>query len=526
MDTQEKVGQRLMIGIRGQTIDSETKEHLLAIKPGSIILFSRNISSAAQVKELISQINEFLPSPPLIAIDQEGGRVVRFTRDVTVFPGNMALGAADSSDLAYRQGLLSAYQLRKIGIHLNLAPVVDVITSHRNPGITTRSLGDDPGRVSELSVAWIRGTQEMGVAAVAKHFPGKGAAEVDAHRDLPTIPLPRKPFEEVHLFPFKQAIKNGVRGIMTSHVHCPGLDPGTEREGLRPATFSRKIVNGILRAELGFNGVIFSDDLEMGAIVKHYPMAKACAEATLAGHDMLLVCNNYQYQRQGFEALVNAYERSELSLKELDASVKRILALKRFCSRKRPLSQQKISQDPEDLAGQIARQSITVISDEKHLLPVDGRKAGDILLLIPDLSVIHPLEEGYEPTDEHVLIKECQSYWSGKLAFHFFRLNPSQKEIDQMVRAGHKHSLCIVFLSNAQGNEGQRLLIEKLSRGDHPLIFVLLDNPFDLEFIDPKCTCITSYGYRRVQLLALINVLFGKAEATGRLPFKAHEWRR
>ncbi len=283
-----------MVGISGTTIDSETRKHLQEIKPGSVILFSRNISSVRQVEKLIAQLHELLPSPPLIAIDQEGGRVIRFTKGITVFPGNMALGAAGSIELSYQQGLLSALQLKETGIDLNLAPVVDVITSHHNPGITIRSFGDNPERVSDLAAAFIKGTQKAGVAAVAKHFPGKGAAEVDAHFDLPTVSRPRKAFEKIHLFPFKKAVENGVKGIMSTHVYYPKL----ESKKQCPATFSRKIVGDYIRTKLNYDGLIFSDDLEMGAIVKHNTIEEACLKATRAGHDMLLICSNYQWQKQ------------------------------------------------------------------------------------------------------------------------------------------------------------------------------------------------------------------------------------
>ena len=249
----EQVGQRLMIGITGPHLDAETETHVKEIKPGSVILFKRNISSAQQVSELISRIKGILPSPPLIAIDQEGGRVIRFTSDITVFPGNMALGAAGSTALAYKQGLASASQLKAIGIDINLAPVVDVITTFHNPGITIRSFGDDHYKVADFAAALIGGTQQVGMAAVAKHFPGKGAAEVDAHFDLPTISIPKELFEEVHLYPFRQAIENDVQGIMTTHVHCPSLDS----RGNHPATFSPYTVKDLLRTHYTFDGVIF-----------------------------------------------------------------------------------------------------------------------------------------------------------------------------------------------------------------------------------------------------------------------------
>jgi len=505
-----------MIGINGKTINREAKEHLQEIKPGSIILFNRNISSAEQVHKLITQIHELLPLNPLIAVDQEGGRVIRFTKDLTVFPGNMALGAVDSLNLAYQQGLLSAYQLKKIGIDLNLAPVVDVITSSHNPGITTRSFGDDPKRVSDLAIAFIQGTQKMRVAAVSKHFPGKGAAEVDAHFDLPTITISKRSFEKTHLFPFRKAVKNDVKGIMSTHIYCPALDS----KGHYPATFSQKIVKDYIRTKLNYNGVIFSDDLEMGAIVKYYSIEEACIKATLAGHDILLICSSYQLQKQGFHTLVDAYTNYLLPIEELDTSVKRIQNLKKFCNMNIPLDRYKTLLKPEALAQKIAQQSIALISNKKHLLPIDSKKVKDLLLLIPDLSVLPILEEGYKPTEKHFLIKECKRYFSGTLAFHFFPLSLGHREIEEISKLKNKHTLCITFISNAQENKGQRFLIKKLQKWNEEAIFVLMDNPFDLEFLSPKDTCITSYGFRKIQLLSLLKVIFGKVKATGKLPFK------
>jgi len=516
MNIEEKVGQRLMVGINGKTIDSETRKHLLTIKPGFVILFSRNISSAKQVEKLITHIRKLLPLPPLTAIDQEGGRVIRFTKDLTVFPGNMALGAANSLNLAYQQGLLSAHQLKKIGFDLNLVPVVDVITSSHNPGITIRSFGDNPKMVSQLATLFIRGTQKMSVAAVSKHFPGKGAAEIDAHIDLPTIPISRETFEEIHLLPFKKAIKNGVKGIMSAHISCPKLDS----KGHQPATFSPDIIKNYLRKRLNYEGLIFTDDLEMGAIVKHYPVQEACIKATLAGHDILLICSSYQLQKQAFQTLVKAYLNSQLPVEELEASIERIQNLKKFCSRKTPLDRYKTSFKAEVLAQKIAQQSITIISNVKHLLPINSKKVKDLLLLIPDFSVLPTLEEGYKPTDKHFLIKEFKHYFSGKLAFHFFPLSLGQREIEGISKLRKKHTFCITFISNAQENKGQRALIKKLKKWNEETIFVLMDNPFDLQFLSPKDTCITSYGFRKIQLLSLLKVIFGKVKATGKLPFK------
>ncbi len=508
-----------MIGITGTHLDRETEEHLKEINPGSVILFKRNISSARQTAELIAHIKDILPSPPLIAIDQEGGRVIRFTSDITVFPGNMALGATGSTDLAYQQGLESAAQLKEIGIDINLAPVVDVITTYHNPGITIRSFGDDPHKVADLAGALIAGTQQMGVAAVAKHFPGKGAAEVDAHFDLPTISIPKDLFEELHLYPFRQAIENGVQGIMTTHVNCPSLDS----EGDHPATFSPPIVKDLIRTRYKFDGVIFSDDLEMGAIAKHYPIEDACRRATVAGHDMLLICSNYKLQRQAFYELIEDYSSSRLSRDELDESVRRLHTMRKFISLKPSPGNTRLTSTSEDLAQKIAQEAITTISDTRNLIPLTSQATRAVHLLIPDLSDSPALEEGYAPTGEHLLIRECKKCFPGSITFNFFSLNPSHKEIEQLMQSAGKQDTCILFISNAQENQGQKNLIKKVRECYDSLLIVLLDNPFDCEYCNPQDTCLTSYGLRKRQLLSLVKIIFGKAEAHGRLPFRIQD---
>ena len=512
----EKVGQRLMIGIKGTHLDTETKKHLQEIKPGSVILFKRNISSAQQVSDLISQIKDILSTPPLIAIDQEGGRVIRFTSDITVFPGNMALGATGSPDLAYKQGSASAFQLKAIGIDINLAPVVDVITTYHNPGITIRSFGDDHHKVAIFAGALIEGTQQVGIAAVAKHFPGKGAAEMDAHFDLPTIPISKELFEEVHFYPFRKAIEKGVQGIMTTHVHCPSLDS----QGAHPATFSSSIVKEFLRTRYTFDGVIFSDDLEMGAIAKHYPIEDACRRATIAGHDMLLICSNYELQRKALKGLLKDYSSSRLSVEELDASVRRITTVRNFVSPKSSPGKAGHTPNPEDLSRQIAQEAITVISDPRNWIPVNTQKIEGVHLFIPDLSDTPALEEGYTLSEEHLLVKECKQCFPKKVTVTFFPLNPKSSETAQIVHPAGKQDTCILFVSNAQGNQGQKNLIKKVRQCYDNSIFVLLDNPFDCEYTDAQDTCLTSYGLRKRQLLSLVKIIFGKAEPQGKLPFR------
>jgi len=515
MNLEEKIGQRLMVGIRGTTLDTETKKLLQEIKPGSVILFRRNITSADQVKRLILDLKALLPCPPLIAIDQEGGLVVRFTKEITVFPGNMALGATGSADMAYRQGLVSAAELKDIGVDINLAPVLDVITTDHNPGITIRSFGDDPYKVSELGTAYIRGVQEMRIAAVAKHFPGKGAAEIDAHVDLPVVAIPEKTFESIHFPPFAKAVENGVKGIMSTHIYCPFL----EKEEKRPATFSPKIVNHYLREKLHFAGIIFSDDLEMGAIARYYPIGEACIKGVLAGHDFLLICSDYGKQREGLCALLNAYNNELLSLDELGASMQRIQSLRAFCQLKSPeISSNTTPVKPWSLAEQIADQSITLMRDEKGFIPLKSAKDKQILLIMPDLSTLDALEDGYHPSEEHFLNKAFRNFFSGNYRTCFVSIDVTPQDIEKVASLISKNSTVIAFIFNAQAYKGQRQLIARLQNMAPKVIWVLIRNPFDMVFLTSTDTCLVTYGYRKQQLFSLLKVIFGKFEAKGRLP--------
>jgi beta-N-acetylhexosaminidase len=516
MDLKETVGQQLMIGISGISIDAETERHLRDIKPGFIILFARNISSAGQVQELVARLKQLVSPPPLIAVDQEGGRVIRFARDVTVFPGNMALGAADSVELAFNQGFTSAMQLKALGIDINLAPVVDVLTVTDNPAITTRSFGDNPERVSELALAFSRGTRLAGVAAVAKHFPGMGAARVDPHLDLPAVSLSEDTFESIHRLPFKKLMADGINGIMSTHLCCTGLD----NDGTIPATFSTAIVADYIRKRCGYDGLIFSDDLEMGAIARHHRIGDACLGALEAGHDVLLICREYGRQASGFEAVLHACERSAEAQARLAESLRRIAALRQFCATPPFANRQLPAIAPGELAETIARDSVTVISAGTVPLPVDAGDTSEIHLIIPDLSSMPLLEDGYELSERHPIISACRACFPGRCTFQFFPMNPRPADVERIAATAAGHRDCILFLSDALGNPGQRDLIAKIrERCRHPL-FILLDNPFDHALIAPDETCLTAYGSRKVQIQALAKVMFGKAAAPGKLPFR------
>jgi beta-N-acetylhexosaminidase len=294
---------------------------------GHVILFARNVDRPEQVAELVRELQEIARDaghdrPLLVAVDQEGGRVARLREPWTVWPPLRAVGRAGDEETARRMGRALAHELSACGIRCDFAPVVDVDTNPANPVIGDRAFSDDPEVVSRLGAAMIDGLQRGRVAACAKHFPGHGDTDLDSHLDLPAVDHSRKRLEDVELRPFRKAIEAKVATIMTAHVLVRELDDQL------PATLSPRVVDGLLRKEMKYEGVVVSDDLEMGAIAKRWPAGKAAVLAAQAGCDLLPVCKTPDLQVESIEALIRAVEADEISSTSMDDAEARIRAAK------------------------------------------------------------------------------------------------------------------------------------------------------------------------------------------------------
>ena len=257
MTLEELVGQRLMFGIPGPRLRDEDVRLFAETQAAGLILYRRNFESPEHCRRLVVGLEEALGRRLLVATDHEGGRVIMLGDGVTIFPDNLAAGAGGDAFLVERQGRIEAQELRRLGVDLNLAPVLDVLTEGYSPNIGIRSYGKDPALVARFGAARIRGMQARGLSACAKHFPGKGHASLDAHLGLPAIASSWEEMRQTHLPPFVAAIDAGVDAIMTSHPLYSALDPSSRT----PATFSRLIVRDYLRAELGYGAVILSDEI-------------------------------------------------------------------------------------------------------------------------------------------------------------------------------------------------------------------------------------------------------------------------
>jgi beta-N-acetylhexosaminidase len=315
-----EIGQLLIGSLPGTTITPEIRSLAKEFSLGGVILFSRNIEAPEQVAELSRDAQDLASELPLwVSVDQEGGRVARLKEPFTRWPPMATLGRSGDVGLAARFGAALAAELRAVGITLDYAPVLDIHTNPKNPVIGDRALAEDADSVARLGAAIIRALQDNGVAACGKHFPGHGDTSVDSHLALPLVEHPPDRIRRVECVPFREAIRTDVAFIMTAHVLVPSLDEE------KPATLSPRIVRGMLREELGYNGIILSDDLEMKAIAAAYRVPDAAVEAIGAGCDALLICSGEpEVQAATLEALVHAVEQDRIPYKQLESSLARL----------------------------------------------------------------------------------------------------------------------------------------------------------------------------------------------------------
>ena len=316
------VGQLLIGSLPGTTITPEIRSLAREFSLGGVTLFARNIEAPEQVAELSIDVQSLAAELPLwVAVDQEGGRVARLRRPFTEWPPMAVLGRSGNTELATRFAAALAAELTAVGITLDYAPVLDVLTNPKNPVIGDRALAETADGVARLGAAIVRGLQDNGVAACGKHFPGHGDTSVDSHLELPLVEHPPDRIRRVECVPFKEAIRARVAFIMTAHVLVPSLDEE------RPATLSPRIVQDILRDEMGYQGVILSDDLEMKAIA--HPVPEAAVLAIVAGCDGLLICSgDADVQAATLEALVHAVEEGRISYTRLEDALKRLRGAK------------------------------------------------------------------------------------------------------------------------------------------------------------------------------------------------------
>lgn len=522
MTLEEKIGQMLMPDLRmwqeenTTAMNEGTAQMIRDYHLGGVILFEKNIVNKEQLVKLTDQLQaEAGDVPLLISIDQEGGRVKRIPGG-TNMPGNMALGAAGSEELAYRVGKALGSELKSLGINLNFAPVLDVNINPANPVIGVRSFSADPELVSRLGLQYMRGLQEQGVAATAKHFPGHGDTDVDSHLGLPMLPHDQERLEAVELRPFREAVSNGVDMIMTAHVTFPAIDDTraiSKKDGAEitiPATLSYRVLTELLREEISFEGVIVTDAFTMKAITDHFGEGEAVVRAVKAGADIILMPLDVGV---AFHAILEAVESGEISEERIDQSVRRILDLKDkygiltgddedLTDKIRRVQQVVGNSEHRALEKEVSEKAVTLVKNEREILPFRLDNEQRILLLAPS-------EEDLE------LMQEALSQASGEGEFEL-ELSSAvyiSPEILENISPETLSGADYIIL-------GTRNLEEKVGTDfgkDKMVVVLAMENPYDLMYLPDIKAYVAVYGAERPNLLAGMKAIFGEIEPQGKL---------
>jgi beta-N-acetylhexosaminidase len=522
LSLREKIGQMIMCGFDGAVPTEGIQQLIQEYHLGGIIYFRRNIKDIRQVKKLSQSLQGLNKSeiPMLISIDQEGGMVARIDEGITLVPGNMALGATGDADAAYQTALISGEELRLLGINMNFAPCIDVNNNSLNPVIGVRSYGESAELVAEMGAAAIRGFQQAGVAATAKHFPGHGDTDTDSHLNLPSVPHNKARLHSIELVPFKAAIAEGVDVIMSAHVVFPAYEP----ESI-PATLSNRILTGLLREELQYQGVIVTDCLEMNAISHGVGIAAGTIQAVLAGTDIVLVSHLLERQIAAFEALTGAVESGVISEERINQSVARILDLKQ----KRQMA---VGAGPADALNSddllsnkigtanswkiieaISEKSITLVKDDGQL-PLNSTKA--TLVIWPEVRTGTEVDE---VIPQEITLGKALSAYIPQVQEITIGIAPTDAEMDQVLAAAEAYDTIVFGTYNADVSAGQIQLIEQLAQiKEIKLIVAALRNPYDLQKFPQIRTYLACYENRPMAMKSLAKVLMGIIEAQGKLP--------
>src|SRR6185295_4507074 len=311
---EQQIGQFLFIGLPGTQLDDDTRDLIKEVQPGGVIIFGRNVAEPEQLRKLLDDVRDLVPTPPLFGVDQEGGLVDRLRKIFTPMPSARTIRQHGDLAAARLLGRVTGEVLRMLGFNLNFAPVMSIMTDDRDllsNGLYSRSFGRSPGEVLGYTTVYMRGLQGTGCLGCLKHFPGIGAGEVDSHIEMPLVALSRDDLMSQDLAPYIelfQRIDDRVRVVMVSHGGFPNIDiiKGTTGGLIEPASISASIVTSLLRQELGYKHLVVTDDLEMGAIAKHCTIEDATTRAFTAGEDMLLICATPDTIRRGYHALLEA----------------------------------------------------------------------------------------------------------------------------------------------------------------------------------------------------------------------------
>jgi beta-N-acetylhexosaminidase len=514
---EQALGQQLLVSFVGKRRPSpELLKTLKGQHVGGIVLFrAKNMGSLAELRGLTAALQKAAAEggqpPLLIAADQEGGQLMAIG-DGTPFPGNMALGATRSETLAYRVGRALGREVAAVGVNVDFAPVCDVNNNPANPVVGTRSFGEDPALVARLGAALVRGLQSAGVAATAKHFPGHGDTASDSHHAAPVIPHGLDRLLRVELPPFRAAIAAGVRLVMTAHIVLPALNGGRDW----PATLSPAILQGLLRRRLGYDGLIVTDAMDMNAIDQGAGLFVDAMAALTAGADLLILNHDLSKASAAYASLAQAARRGLLSAEGIRASARRVLGLKRWLAgRKQPPLRVVGCGEHRALAREVARESVTLVRDRAHRLPLRLPRRARVAVVVPRPEDLTPAD-----TSSYLvpgLAAAVRRRHPGAEEF-IIGMSPSAADVRQLLGTLAAHDLVIVGTINAAPRSGQGALVRALLGQRTPTIAVALRMPYDVAAYPGVETYACTYGILPPSMEALAEALWGRIPFRGTLP--------
>ncbi len=515
MTLQEKIGQLMLFGFMEDDIDGML-ELIEKYKVGNIILFTRNGKDAKTLFHVNQKIQkhalEKLGIPLYISTDQEGGMVTRVLKNATYFPGNMTLGATNNPENAYIIGKAMGKELLSLGINMDLAPVLDVNNNINNPVIGVRSYGDNPELVAEYGINFIKGLQESNVLATGKHFPGHGDTNVDSHLDLPTINHDKKRLNEVELLPFKRAIAANIQAIMSAHVLFPAYEP----EKL-PATLSKKVLTDLLRKELGFNGLIITDCMEMKAIDTYYTTEKATVDAIKAGANLVIISHTRNRQIKAIEEVTKAVLEKRLDEKIIDEAVLKVLQSKEKIVEDAIAFTKKTYADIENAVNvkEHREQAERVVNDALTLVNGEVFKdQGKVLFIAPNPKATTIADDEVAQKGLLNVVRRSFPHWE----IRELEINPSIENQTEILKGIDEFDQVVFCSYNANIYKKQRELIEEVSKKCENMHVIALRNPYDVIGLKANCVCI--YEYTPLSVETIIKYLQGTIKPNGKLPVK------
>jgi len=473
---------------------------------------------------ILNRLQAIAPYPLLNSADFETGAGFRL-EGATAFPRNMAFGAAGDETLAYEAGRITAIESRAIGVQVNFAPVVDVNNNPRNPVINTRSYGEDPALVGRLGSAYVRGLQDGGMIATLKHFPGHGDTDVDSHLGLPIIKDPRASLEATEWPPFKAGIAAGAGAVMTAHIEMPSLDAAPDT----PSTLSEPVVSGVLRRDLGFQGLIYTDSMGMAGVTKLYTPGAAAVRAIKAGNDIVLHSPD---DGAAFAGIKAAVESGEIPRARLDQSVERVLRAKARTGlhRARAVSLDALpdfvgGRAHQAVADEVSQRSVTLVRDERSQVPLKTARDAQILYL----SILDAPNGWRIAAPSRTFIPELKQRWPNVTSVELSeRSTANEIELVRAMAPRFDAIVASVFVRAASGSgrmdlpANMQALLRALARqtetSRQPFVAVLFGNPYTATFLPELPAMLVTYDFYDRAERSAVRAIAGEAPIAGRLP--------